>query len=67
MIKLFKRDGYLKESPPNIVIQKIEFYLKNEDKRRVMGEKGRELVLSKHTFDERVKIIVDSLRELKIE
>ncbi|MEE0939168.1 glycosyltransferase [Methanobrevibacter sp.] len=47
--------------------EKIEFYLKNEDKRRVMGEKGRELVLSKHTFDERVKIIVDSLRELKIE
>ena len=28
MIKLFKRDGYLKESPPKIVIQKIEFYLK---------------------------------------
>ena len=39
MIKLFKRDGYLKESPPNIVIQKIEFYLKRllEHKKSIMN------------------------------
>ena len=39
MIKLFKRDGYLKESPPKIVIQKIEFYLKRllEHKKNIMN------------------------------
>ena len=39
MIKLFKRDGYLKESPPKIAIQKIEFYLKRllEHKKNIMN------------------------------
>ena len=39
MIKLFKRDGYLREIPSNIVIQKIKFYLKRllEHKKNIMN------------------------------
>ena len=39
MIKLFKRDGYLKETPPKIVLQKICFYLKRllEHKKNIMN------------------------------
>ena len=39
MIQLFKRDGYLRETPPKIVFQKIDFYLKRllEHKKNIMN------------------------------
>ena len=39
MIKLFKRDGYFRETPPKIVFQKVEFYLKRllEHKKNIMN------------------------------
>ena len=39
MIKLFKRDGYLRTTPPKIAIQKIEFYMKRllEHKKNIMN------------------------------
>ena len=39
MIKLFKRDGYLRTTPPQIALLKVEFYLRRliEHKKNIMN------------------------------
>jgi len=42
---------------------KIKYYLNNEEERQRLSEKGRELVLSKHTYVNRVETILESIKE----
>lgn len=46
---------------------KITYYLDHEDERRKLAEKGKEIVLKNHTFDNRADVILDNLKSLKIE
>lgn len=41
--------------------EKIEYYLKNESERQKLARKGQEIVLQKHTFDNRVDEILKAL------
>ena len=43
---------------------KIEYYLSHEDERKSIAERGRALVLSGHTFDDRVSDIIKILKTL---
>ena len=44
--------------------KKLTFYLENEDARIELKEKGRRIVLSKHTFDHRVEEILETLKNI---
>lgn len=46
---------------------KIEYYLSHDVERKKMAEKGKELVLKNHTFDNRVDEIIDYLKKLFME
>ena len=39
--------------------QKIDYYLINEDERKIIAERGREKVLSSHTYQDRLKEIIN--------
>ena len=41
---------------------KIEYYLSNEHERKEKAQKGNEIVLKNHTFDNRVDTILDCLK-----
>lgn len=43
---------------------KLKYYLNHEEERKIMAEKGRELVLNNHTFDDRVDEILKHLKTL---
>ena len=43
--------------------QKITFFLENKEKREEIAQKGRELVLKKHTYKNRVDTILKSIKE----
>ena len=43
--------------------KKVDYYLANDEKRKELAKKGRELVLKNHTFDSRVMEILSSLRK----
>ena len=42
--------------------KKVDYYLKNDEKRKELAKKGRELVLKNHTFDSRVLEILSVLK-----
>ena len=44
--------------------KKINFYLNNEKERNKKRNAGREIVLSKHTFDNRVDEIIETLKNI---
>ena len=46
--------------------EKIKYYLSHDEERRMIAEKGKEIVLKNHTFDNRVDTIIDSLKNLLI-
>ena len=50
----------------NDLNNKIIYYLTHEDERKEKAQKGREIVLNNHTFDNRVDTIIDSLKNLKL-
>lgn len=43
---------------------KIEYYLSNEHERKEKAQKGKEIVLKYHTFDNRVDTILDCLKNM---
>ena len=44
--------------------EKINYYLSHDDEREKIAEKGKEIVLKNHTFDNRVLEILDALKEM---
>lgn len=46
--------------------KKLEYYLAHDEERRAIAERGKELVLNYHTFDNRVDSILDSLKNLNL-
>jgi glycosyltransferase involved in cell wall biosynthesis len=46
---------------------KIEYYLTNENERKQKAQKGKQIVLKNHTFDNRVNTILDSLKNFRLE
>ena len=46
--------------------KKLEYYLSHEDERKELAERGREIVLKNHTFDNRVETVLDCLKNLTI-
>lgn len=44
--------------------KKIEYYLTHDDERKEIAQKGKEIVLKNHTFDNRVDTILKSLKKL---
>ena len=44
--------------------KKIEYYLTHEEERKEKAQKGREIVLKNHTFDNRVDTIINSLKDM---
>ena len=47
--------------------EKINYYLNHEEERTKIAEKGRKIVLEKHTFDNRVQEILSDLKKLKFD
>lgn len=47
--------------------KKIEFYLDNDEERRLRAAHGRKIVLENHTFEKRVEQILDCLKDIKID
>ena len=43
---------------------KINYYMSHDEKRTKLAEKGREIVLKNHTFDDRVKKILSCLKNI---
>lgn len=46
--------------------QKIDYYLNHEEERLKIANKGKEIVLKNHTFDNRVDFILSCLEDLKL-
>lgn len=46
--------------------EKINYFLKNPQKRQQLGLNGKEIVLKNHTFDNRVSEIINFLKEINI-
>ena len=44
--------------------KKIEYYLTHEEERKEKAQKGMEIVLKNHTFDNRVDTIINSLKDM---
>ena len=47
--------------------EKIKYYLKNEDERKLKVRQGRKIVLENHTFPKRVDFILNCLKNLQID
>lgn len=45
--------------------EKIKYYLNNPQEREELGQKGKEIVLKNHTFDNRVDEIISALKNIK--
>jgi spore maturation protein CgeB len=48
----------------NELKSKIDFYLKNDDLRRIISENGRQRVIAEHTWVHRIKDVIMALNEL---
>lgn len=46
--------------------RKLEYYLSHDEERRQIAERGREIVLKNHTFDNRVERVLECLKDLKL-
>lgn len=46
--------------------QKIEYYLNNDNERKLKAKKGKELVLKYHTFDNRIDTMINELKTIKL-
>ena len=46
--------------------KKLEYYLAHDEEREKIAERGKELVLNNHTFDNRVETIIDCLKNLDL-
>ena len=44
--------------------EKIEYYLAHDEEREKLSQKGKEIVLKNHTFDNRVETIIDCLKDI---
>jgi len=53
-------------SSPSELVDLVDTYLSNPDARRELTERGRRLVLQKHTFDHRAATIVERIRPLLV-
>ncbi len=49
------------------LFEKIDYYLKNDEEREKIAENGRDLVLKNHTYEHRLKFILEKIFELKDE
>ena len=47
--------------------EKINYYLSHEDERVKIANKGKKIVLEKHTFDKRVNEILEALKKMNID
>lgn len=44
--------------------EKIDYYMKHPEEREKLAKKGRELVLQKHTFRERVRVMIEDMKKM---
>ncbi|MEA1980642.1 MAG: glycosyltransferase [candidate division Zixibacteria bacterium] len=50
---------------PEECLEKIEYYLEHEDERKAMAKYGQEVVHAKHKFSDRLKEVVERVRDFK--
>ena len=44
--------------------KKVQYYMEHEEERKRMAKKGRNLVLEKHTFKDRVQVMIEDMKTL---
>ncbi len=65
---LFKEDqNIVTYDNLSTLFSKIDFYLKNEQKREEIAQKGYELAIKFHTYKNRLKFILEKFKELRKE
>ncbi|MEM2116094.1 MAG: glycosyltransferase [Candidatus Woesearchaeota archaeon] len=62
---IFKEDQIVVFSSEDEMLEKIRYYLKNEEEREKIAHSGMREVLEKHTYMNRIKKILESLKNLE--
>ncbi len=54
-------ENFVEISADNVV-EKVEYYLNNPDQAQVIAQRGRELILERHTHDIRARELIEILK-----